>query len=47
MSRVMPMIVTCLGLVGYAVFQSQTAQAEDYSHAVPAVAAIEVDTLTR
>lgn len=47
MSRVMPMIVTCLGLVGYAVLQSQTAQAEDYSHAVPAVTPVEIDTLTQ
>ncbi len=46
MRRVLPMIFTCLGLVGYAVFQAHDDGSETYAQLVPDAAPVAVETLT-
>lgn len=45
MSRVLPMIVTCLGFVGYAVFQAHAGSTEEYAHVVPMSEPVVIETL--
>lgn len=47
MRRVLPMIFTCLGIVGYAVFQAHAEQTEDYAQLVPDATPVSVEPLTR
>lgn len=46
MRRVLPMIFTCLSLVGYAVFQAHASEGENVAQLVPTASPVSVETLT-
>ncbi|MFY0597760.1 MAG: hypothetical protein JXQ85_15120 [Cognatishimia sp.] len=45
MNRVLPMIFTCLGIVGYAVFQAHADTDDDLAYYVPASQPVVIDQL--
>lgn len=47
MRRVLPMIFTCLSIVGYAVFHAHAEPRDNYAQLVPDATPVSVETLNR
>lgn len=47
MSRVLPMMIFCVSMVGVAVFHAHSQKGEDFAYLVPEAAPVVVETLTQ